>query len=141
MVPPVDPATSITDSISSTLEGVQSAKTTTEEKTVVDDQIKEFVNQASISDVDDVKSPADASSEPESTSSNPAAPASPSVDAPVNVNGKKVLQPLSDPTAKPDLNKLLEEEEKKQAVSETTQNTTVEPQMTPPPVDPNLIAL
>jgi len=51
-----------------------------------------------------------------------------STDASTGVDGKKIIQPLTDETPKPDLNKLLEEEEKK--------NPT-----TPPGEDPNLIAL
>lgn len=58
----------------------------------------------------------------------------------VNINGKKVISPISDPAAKPDLNKLLADEEKKSQASGL-----VDSAGSPPPVapggDPNLIAL
>jgi hypothetical protein len=72
-------------------------------------------------------------------------PAAPSVETPPS--GKKVITPISDPTVKPDLNKLLAEEEQHEAA--TKAGGTVAPGGTPPPPiatppdlnDPNNIAL
>jgi len=115
--PTVSPAPDASAPVTSTLDSVETAQTATDEQSVVNNQVKEFVAQTPGTDVTPAPSEASLS------------------DNSASVNGKKTLQPIGDPTAKPDLNRLLEDEERKNP----TTSTVVTPQN--PGEDPNLISL
>jgi CheY-like chemotaxis protein len=107
--PTVDPIMPVT----STLNNVQ---TTTAEQAVVTSQVNDFVQQADIAPVPVAAAPVAAT------------------DTQQNINGKKIISPINDPTVKPDLNQLLANEEAKNQTATPTGEAT-------PGQDPNLIAL
>jgi CheY-like chemotaxis protein len=135
--PPADPVATptpapVTDTpipVTSTLDSVENAQSSSDEQSAVTDQVTSFVNQNPGTDVtpattapiatatEPVSGPAP---EPETSETKPAG----------GVNGKKVLQPISAPETKPDLNELLAKEEAKNAAPAA-----------PATDDPNLISL
>ena len=121
--------------VTSTLDSVEDAQSVSDEQSTVNEQVQEFVNQNPGTDI---------TPDPVAPVAAPVSGIAPSTDVPANepsgnVNGKKVLQPISDPGSKPDLNKLLEEEQLKSSHVGNMiapQELAVSPQD-----DPNLIAL
>ena len=112
-VPPVTQATPIT----TTLGIVEDAQSATAEQAAINEQVKEFVDNTPGTEVVPI-------------------PTVPVPDSSANVNGKKVVQPLNDPTVKPDLNQLLADEERKNPPVSSVLTPNI-----PPGEDPNLIAL
>ncbi len=126
------------------VDDVDKAQTASSEQKAVEEQVNDFVATAK---------PAEPLPAPPPTPS-PEPAAAPELPKPkpeekpesdkgsVNINGKKVISPINDPTAKPDLNKLLADEEKKSQ----SESTVIKPDSSqqppvPPGGDPNLIAL
>jgi CheY-like chemotaxis protein len=159
-VPTPTPTTPVTSPTPPMPEGIADALSTSSEKATVDAQVQQFVAQVSPADpapATDTTALSTPSPVPEpvaiapdptpmpapvTDSTTPAAPPSPNVDMPQNINGKKVVQPINDPTAKPDLNQLLADEERKTAATGTTITpSSPAPADTSPGQDPNLIAL
>jgi CheY-like chemotaxis protein len=134
---PISPLPDPSVPITSTLNGVENAQTVIDEQDTVNEQVKEFVEQNPGTDITPGASatPVEASE----TIPDPSIVPSPSLDSQQNVNGKKILQPLSDPTLKPNLHTLLEAEEKKSTMTGNVTNSS-EP-ATSVGDDPNLIAL
>ncbi len=132
-MPVDDPTTDSSTPLTSTLDTVEDAQSVSDEQTTVNDQVKQFVDQTPGTDM----TPASAApvAAPLVTLDDTLAAESSS-----GVNGKKVLQPITDPNAKPDLNKLLEEEEKKSGQSHQMITPQSDPSINPAD-DPNLIAL
>lgn len=117
---PVAPA--VTDTPipeTSTLGSIEDAQTASDEQSTVDTQVNQFVGQNPGSVV---------------TPGSPATAASPTPtnDSSISINGKKTLNPIGDPTAKPDLNKLLQDEQNKTEQASATAASGD---------DPNLISL
>jgi CheY-like chemotaxis protein len=144
VVAPPTPAPVVVDPVTpptSTLDGVQNAQTVASEQSAVDDQVKQFVSQTPGTDVSTAPAPA---IPPAVDSTATASPASDD-NSPTNIAGKKVLQPISDPSTKPDLNKLLQQEAMKNplggnVISPSASQSPAAPD-TPKDQDPNLIAL
>ncbi|MDB5182723.1 MAG: hypothetical protein JWO47_507 [Candidatus Saccharibacteria bacterium] len=140
VAPPSDPVAAPAPdepiTVTSTLGSVTSAQSSSDEQSQVTDQVNSFVSQNPGTDITpSTTAPIATATEPNAP---PAAEATPAAEPLAGgVNGKKVLQPLSDPAAKPDLNELLAKEEAKAA-------GTASPAAAPaqaPAEDPNLISL
>lgn len=110
-----EPASTVSDSTSNQVQGAQ---TVADESSTVASQVDQFVQQAIPVQPD---------------------PASVSTDATtLSSDNRKIVQPITNVSAKPDLNKLLEAEEKKQAMA----GDPINPQTPPNPAeDPSLISL
>lgn len=116
VMPIADP---VQPSSTDTLANVEAAPSAHEEQETVEEQVNSFIN-------------------------GPEAPATPAVAPAPEISNKKVITPINDVTAKPDLNKLLEEEMKKSAapsISPANSGTSPAAPDTPDGVDPNMIAL
>ncbi len=120
LAPILEPVMPYDATVPSTQSPVESAQTSSDELSTVTEQINQFVSQTPALEVT-----------PEAT---------PASDAQSRMSGAKVIQPINDPTAKPDLDKLLADEEKKT----TSTGTIVSPQTDAAMSssnDPNLISL
>lgn len=105
-------------------DAVEEAQSATSEQAAVNEQVQEFINHAPGTEI----SPS---------------PVSETHDAPASIGGKKVVQPINDPTARPDLNQLLADEERKNPSTSgiVTPSNSPSAENTPAGDDPNLISL
>lgn len=121
VIPVPAPAPDPSAPSASTLDSVENAQTASDEKAKLDGQVKDFVGgQSNETDGDGAK------------------PANAADDQNVTIVGKKVLQPINDLTAQPDLDKLLADEQRR---DQTASNVIAPEKPDAPGPDPNLIAL